>query len=233
MKKALALSATAAVAVLALSAGSAFADLSFVGGQNIPNSFQLDFTAVVNAGQTATAAFDRFTVTVLGNVSYTVSSGSYVITSPQLLEEFAPTHNQIGLFDHFENGNVLSHGTDGWVQTAIPANGTNTSASAQGNPVPGVINSGNSNRLSFSVFFAGTISQGTHFQIVFFNGTAPITGYEVKYQVGNQAGVTTAEGYEQTNFAVPLPSAAWMGLAMFGGLGAFMAKRRRDRQILA
>jgi hypothetical protein len=121
-----------------------------------------------------------------------------------------------------------------WSQTSPvqPSSKFVSTATAQGNSItPGP------SAFQFRVNFTGledTTSNsdgtnGAHFFLDFFNTSgALVTRYEIKDII--QSGV---QGTEITQIAVPLPAAVWGGLAMFVGMGAFLAKRRRDRNILA
>jgi hypothetical protein len=233
------------VATLALLAGSAtgaFADLGLqIGsGQQVPASWTLNLAAIVTGGNLATNAFNNMRVYQLGAAVLTTVNGNFNVASTPF-EDYSEfpvigmddSHRAIGPFLWFDGSNGLTANT--WAQTspgAPPLGATVLSSEirAAGNTIPqgpmatpGV--------LAFSLFFAGDISNGAHFQVEFWNGTSFVVAYDVKYIIPN--GQTAPESEFSPRFtAIPLPPAVWSGLAMMAGFGAFLTKRRRDRKTL-
>ena len=230
------LAASAAALLLCFSATEAFAGLSMT-GTGTSGSWFMDFTVNQAGGiGNVTGGFTKMVATVVpGAVNYTVSSNTGIITNPSLFED-----NKAGGGGH-DVWNDATSGTNnfaasGWAQT-IPvagATGNVLTSTATGALVLG----GGLSSLSFRLNFTGNENlvanadgtNGAHFFIDFFNaGNQLVSRYEIK-NVINSASIQVTE---ITQVPVPLPSAAWAGIAMLGGMGVFFAKRRRSRANLA
>jgi len=229
----------ASTALLAASATGAFADISLEisGGQQVPHSFMINLAAIVTGGNLATGPFNNIRVFQQGPAILNDINGSFNIASVRF-EDFtdvmvpANTHRMIQNFTWVTDvgmGPVILPNT--WTQTSPlvpPVSGAAfaTNIRADGNTVtdPGI--------LSFKLFFEGDISNGTHFQIEFWNNNTFAAAYDVKYILRNGQTLADSE-FAPTFTPIPLPPAVWSGLAMMAGFGAFLTKRRRDRKTLS
>ena len=231
----------ATLSLLAASATGAFADLSLqiTGGQQVPHSFDITLAAIVTNGNLATGPFNNIKLFQLAPTTLTDVNGTFNIgTTPfESFNDVIPpddSHLSIQGFQWVDGSNGVMANT--WAQTfpAAPApavTSTSGEVRAAGNLIPlgpGVVGG----VLGFSVFFAGDISNGTHFQIEFWNNNVFVGAYDVRYLLRN--GQTLADSaFAPTATPIPLPPAVWSGLAMMAGFGAFLTKRRRDRKTLA
>jgi hypothetical protein len=222
--------------VFAVAAASpAFADISLSNTGSLEgDSFREDFTASASSSGTNTDSFTFDTIKVYlgGNVTFNVSSGSFSITNAQSFEDSTAgngnndnssgDHDGIAGFEHSATGTA-----NGWVQTFF----TTSYMEASGTDVA----SGSGESLDFSIWFAGSESDGGHAFIEFWDGGTFRTGYEYKVKLGGTpTGGTfssSLRGVELVNYtvAVPMPAAFWCGLFMMGGLGAAYAVKRRQR----
>ena len=220
----------AAGAMICLAASQAFADLELVSRQEEPDSWSTTYAATV--GNSGLTAFDRFRVTIQGPVSYTISGTTYNILTPTKLEDINPTHFAIQDFTASGGGTSA-----GWAQTFIAA----PIASSLEGRAAGTANSTVGGTLQFKIFFEGLQTTGTHYNLDFFNGGAAgvfsasnfVIGYEVKDIFNATLYPSRPDGYERTAYLtlVPLPGSAWSGLALMGGLGLVLARRRRNSVI--
>ena len=220
MKKSIVAAALAAVGFVAAASGNAFADLQFVGAQNIPDSFTMTF--VVNGGSISTPPFDKIVLTLQNNTTYTVTGQTFILSNRQPFED-------IGAHDVFTS----FVGGSGWAQTLpVGTPGAVSAATATGSTIT------SPSTLIFTVNFGdgsggGQMSDGTHFLMDFYLGNTFRTGYEVKFKLGSTSD-SSLQGTEIVNYnAIPLPPAVWSGLAMMAGLGVFLAKRRSNSKVLS
>jgi LPXTG-motif cell wall-anchored protein len=233
----------ATLSLVAASATGAFADLNLqiTGGQQVPNSFDITLAAIVVNGNLATGPFNQIRAYQLGVTTLTNVNGTFNIGSVRF-EDFSEfpvvppddTHRAIQSFVWVDGSNGIMGNT--WAQTVPvpPALGTTTLTNeirAAGNLIPmgpGVVGG----ILGFSIFFEGDISNGTHFQIEFWNNNSFVGAYDVRYILRN--GQTLADSaFSPVATPIPLPPAVWSGLAMMAGFGVFLTKRRRDRKTLS
>jgi LPXTG-motif cell wall-anchored protein len=224
--------ASAAALLLSVSASEAFAGLSVV-GYSSGNSWGTTWTVNGAGIGNVQAPFNRIVATNAGAISYTIqATGNFNISNPSLFEDLGTggAHLAWGGF---------SGGAGAWAQTnpvpsAAAANLNSTEAG-------GGVTNPNTQPLTFTLFFTGirgedadaSTTNGAHYYLDFYNGSTFITRYEIKDILRSDAGGGTTQGTEITQLAVPLPTAAWAGLALLGGMGVFLVKRRRDRSILA
>lgn len=216
----------AAGAMICLAASQAFADLEVVSRQEEPDSWSTTYAATV--GGSGLTAFDRFRVTILGPVSYTISGTTYNILTPTKLEDINPTHYAIQDFTGSGGGTAA-----GWAQTSItPPIASSTYADAAG-----TVNSTVGGTLQYKIYFEGVQGTGTHYSMEFFNGGYSASNFVIGYEVKDIFNATLypsrPDGYERTAYLtlVPLPGSAWSGLALMGGLGLVLARRRRNSVI--
>lgn len=223
MKNFLRSAALAAGVLLCVSASQAFADLELVSRQAEPDSWSETYNAVV--GNSGLTAFDRFRVIIGNGITYEVSGTTYTISTPSRLEDLSGSASHYAIQDFVGSGGGTS---TGWAQTFIDATPYGTFATASGN-----LNTGSGATLQFKIFFEGDQSDGTHYDLQFFNGgwsaNEFVIGYEIKDIYDDQAYPSRPDGYERTAYRtlVPLPGSVWSGMALMGGLGLVLARRRR------
>jgi LPXTG-motif cell wall-anchored protein len=222
--------ASAAALLLSASASEAFAGISVV-GYSTGNSWGTTWTVNGAGIGNVQSPFTRIVATNAGAINYTIqATGNFSISNPSLFEDLGTSGA------HLAWGN-FSNGTWGQSTPAPSAAAANLSATeASGNSI-----NPNVTPLTFTLFFTGDRHQnwpgastyGAHYFLDFYNGATFITRYEVKDILRDDGGGNYTQGTEITQLVVPLPTAAWAGLALLGGMGAFLVKRRRDRSILA
>jgi hypothetical protein len=223
--------ALAVGALLCFSASQAFAGLSLVSSGPTTASWQQTWTVNQSGGiGNVQGPFDKIVATTAGNVTFTVSAGTFTIANQSLFEDLSSTAGHKA-WTNFSS----TSGSPTWAQSSIgsPATAASTTT-ATGNKVLG---SGNLPNLTFTLNFTGfeqavtggTDTYGAHYFLDFFNGTSLVSRYEVK-DIINASGV---QGTEITQVPVPVPASLWAGLATFVGMGAFAFGRRRNRANLA
>jgi len=217
--------------VLAFSATEAFAGLTLA-GTGTSASWTMQWTVNSSGGiGNVSGPFTKIVATVQSAVTYTVTAGTFTINNPSSFEDLGSSgvHRAWSGFSH-----------SSWAQT-VPTGSSAANVStttATGNQVLG---SGGLSSLTFTLNFTGLEdmtsnsdgTNGAHYFIDFINSSGTLVSrYEIK-DVIDSSGVQGTEitqvigGASQTS-AVPLPSSAWAGLAMLGGMGVFFVTRRRS-----
>lgn len=220
--------AMAAAALMCITASQAFAGLSLVSAGAVPASWQNTWTVNQTGGiGNVTGPFNKIVATTAGNVTYTVTAGTFSIVNQSLFEDLggAP-HNAWGTF-------TSTSGTPTWSQFSSNGGATSTTTTATGNTVLGT---GNLPNLTFTLFLTGfeqtvtggTNTYGAHYFLDFFNNTTLVSRYEIK-DIINAGGI---QGTEITQIPVPLPPSVWAGITMLAGMAAFAVARRRNRSVL-
>ena len=213
------------VAVLGISATEAFAGLTLA-GTGTSASWTMQWTVNSSGGiGNVSAPFTKIVATTSGAVTYTVTAGTFTINNPSSFEDLgsAGVHRAWSGFSH-----------SSWGQTVPSGSGASnvSTTTAQGNQVLG---SGGLSSLTFTLNFTGLENMnsnadgtnGAHYFLDFFNaGGTLVSRYEIK-DIINSSGTQGTEITQVISSAVPLPSSAWAGLAMLGGMGVFFVKRRR------
>jgi hypothetical protein len=219
----------ALAAAVCLSAAPAFAGIERLDQDDVPESWFINFSAQLG-GSGLSSSFDNIKAFTSSATTYTINSQTYSITAPSKFEDISSSggHKAIEGFS-IVNPNTTST----WAQTSINSTPGGTLITASGNSFTGT-----GTTLNFNLYFEGSQTDGAHFFLEFYKGTTFVTGYEIKDLL--VTGSLHPDGFEQTNYsqapvsAVPLPSSAWMGgLALIGGIGGLMFRRRRSRQLLA
>lgn len=225
MKSFLGSAALVAGALVCAAASEAFAGQELVSRQEEPYSWSHTYIATV--GSDSLSAFDRIELTMGPAVNYTISGQNYNIAAPSKFEDISgfPTfsHKAIQDFTGLFGGTSV-----GWGQTFIDSVPLGNNVIATGNQ-----NSGAGSALLFKIYFEKLEKDGTHYFMNFFNGANFVVGYEIKDITDPVLYPNRPNGYEQTNYLtlVPLPGSAWSGLALMGGLGFMLARRRRNALI--
>jgi LPXTG-motif cell wall-anchored protein len=217
-------------AVLGLSATQAFAGLSLVGtGTSASWTMQWTVNSAGGIGNVS-GPFTKIVATTAGAVTYTVTAGTFTVSNPSLFEDLGSggVHRAWSGFSH-----------SSWAQSVPTGSGAAnvTTTTAVGNQVLG---SGGLASLTFTLNFTGLEdmtsnsdgTNGAHYFLDFFNASGTLVSqYEIK-DIINTSGIQGTEitqtvGAPTQTSAVPLPTSAWAGLAMLGGMGVFLVKRRR------
>jgi LPXTG-motif cell wall-anchored protein len=175
--------------------------------------------------------FTKIVATTASAVTYTVTAGTFTISNPSSFEDLgsAGVHRAWSGFSNSSWGQTIPSGSG--------ASNVSTTTST-GNQVLG---SGGLTSLTFTLNFTGlenTTSNsdntnGAHYFLDFFNSSNTLVSrYEIKDIIdssGTQGTeITQVVGSAQQTGVVPLPSSAWAGLTMLGGMGVFFVKRRRS-----
>ena len=210
---------------LASLTSSAFAGIDLVNTGSVSgDSFREDFTASSTSSGTNTNGytFDNIRVYKGGAVTFTTTDATYNISSPQDFEDNG-SGNTSGNHDGIAGFIYDGGGANSWAQATF----STTYMTATGGAVAPT------HSLSFSLWFAGDETDGGHAYIEFWNGSTFQTGWEYKVKTGSTI-PDGSRGVELHNYstAVPLPSAAWSGLALLAGLGGYLVRRRRTHNSL-
>lgn len=238
-KWALGVVGAAALMFSAASQAQAGIDLGFVGDVE-GGSFRMDFTASSTSSDTANnQVFDEIRGVILGPVAFTVTAGTFVVNPPARFEadgaqsgNGSGDHPGIAGFNYDEDNDGAPTGANGWAQTAFTPNDVGPGATFLADEVRAASANevGVGDSLAFSFWFEKNLTDGTHFFIEFYNNGVFVTGYEIKRKDGSLTN-PLARGFESVNFTtpfVPLPASVWSGMALMGGLGLMLARRRRN-----
>lgn len=230
-KWAMGVAGAAALLLSAATQAQAGIDLTFNGDEE-GNSFRMDFSASPTSGDTAvSSAFNNIKAGWLTGVSFTVTAGTFNITNSGRFEDNGSgntlaAHDAIVGFAYDAGNDGSPTGANGWAQSSFtpgPVFGTEVRGASVN-----TVNAGD--RLDFGLWFENDLTDGTHFFVEFYNGNVFVTGYEIKRKDGSTTS-GTARGFESVNYTspfVPLPGSVWSGLALMGGLGFMLARRRRN-----
>ena len=205
--------ATAAVLVgaIAFSAADAFAGIEFLGWEDGGSWFSKWSVDTSGLG----VSFDRVRITIDNSIDLT--SDPWIVT---------PAASNPTTTSEFETPTVIDTFTvAGWSQSGA----STTAVTATG----GAVGDSPSFRLHHGDAFA-TSADGVKMRITLFDGGwSPNEMIAYGVMAYKLTSSTTEFKYSDlTAGSVPLPPAAWSGLAMIGALGAFVVKRRRDRAVL-
>ena len=222
MRKFGTLVATAAAALVCFANSNAFADLIFVRATET-GSYELDLA--LNNG-----TFNNLHVTVpaaFSGIGFPQIQGGTPTFSGQLEPSAVTTPVNSTFSVPLDNVAAVSEEeAAGWGGAGNYTLTGTTDLVASG----GTFAASSSTPFDFGLKFGNTISDGTTFDIVFRNGTQFVRGFHVSYY--KEGGITGVDRLALVEFVIPTPSAAWAGLAMLGGMGAFLVKRRRNRVVI-